>query len=585
MNDYMNMWVTVKYSVISCVFGLLWGQTSYDHTIMTYNILDYEDDDGRESDMRTVIHYVSPDILMAEEVHNTAGFNHFLSDVLNYDEPGLYEGAFIDQPTPDIDIALYYKPDFFDVVSTTTIDITSQYGYRDALECVLVHETTGIEFRLFGVHLKAGTDFETERESEANNLREYLNSLDPNTHFLVFGDFNFYNSDEGGFHRLTESQGDNDGQLFDPIDRIGNWHDNSSFADVHTQSSRDYYQNKNYGGMDDRFDFILASFAVINFTELNYVDDSYVAFGNDGEHLNQAINVGNNYVVPDNMADALVAASDHIPVYMELQFMGVTESSYQVVITEIMQNPAVVSDTYGEWFEIYNAGTESIDLRNWTIRDNDSDNHVITAVDPIMIETGDYLVLARNDDTSLNGGVEADYNYSGFLLSNGDDEIILLDEDGAEVDRVEYDGGPEFPDPTGFSMALMDVNADNNVGANWVESTVPFGDGDFGTPGEANYDVSVVEEPVIPGAFRLYQNYPNPFNPVTTIEYQLPNSSFVDLVVYNIQGQLVERLVHAQQSPGTYMIKWNASNVCSGIYLYKISAGEYTLSRKLLLLK
>ena len=581
------MRVTVKYSVILWVFGLLWGQTSYDHTIMTYNILDYEDDDGREADMRTVIHYVSPDILVAEEVHNTNGFNHFLSDVLNYDEPGLYEGAFIDQPTPDIDIALFYKPDLFEVLSTTTIDITSDWGHRDALECVVKHLATGLEFRLYGLHLKAGSESsdEADRESEASNLRDYLNDLDPETSFLVLGDFNFYNSDEGGFHKLTESQGDNDGQLFDPIDRIGNWHNNSSFVDIHTQSSRDYYQNQNYGGMDDRFDFILASSGVVNFTELNYVNDSYVAFGNDGEHYNQAINSGSNYVVPDSVADALVAASDHIPVYMELQFMGVTESSYQVVITEIMQNPAVVSDTYGEWFEIYNAGTESIDLRNWTIRDNGSNNHVITAVDPIMIEPGNYLVLARNDDTSLNGGVEADYDYSGFLLSNGDDEIILLDEDSAEVDRVEYDGGPEFPNPTGASMALMDVNADNNVGATWVESTVPFGDGDFGTPGEANYDVGVEDDPVLPQKFKLYQNYPNPFNPVTTIEYQLPNSSFVDLVVYNIQGQLVERLVHAQQSPGTYMIKWNASNVSSGIYFYKILAGEYTLSRKLLLLK
>ncbi|MCH7731056.1 MAG: lamin tail domain-containing protein [Candidatus Marinimicrobia bacterium] len=551
---------------------------------MTYNILNYEDDDGREADMRTVIHYVSPDILMAEEVHNTNGFNHFLSDVLNYDEPGLYEGAFIDQPTPDIDIALFYKPDLFEVLSTTTIDITSQWGHRDALECILVHETTGIEFRLFGVHLKAGTDSETERESEADNLREYLNSLNPNTHFLVLGDFNFYKSDEGGFHRLTESQGDNDGQLFDPIDRIGYWHNNSSFADVHTQSSRDYYQNQNYGGIDDRFDFILASSAVVNFTELNYVNDSYVAFGNDGEHYNQAINEGSNYVVPDNVADALVAASDHIPVYMELQFMGVTESSYQVVITEIMQNPAAVYDRYGEWFELYNADSVAIDLCNWTIKDVDNDSSVVECFDYFWIDPGQYLVFGRNSDSSSNGGVHIDYEFS-FTLGNTYDELILISPDGIVVDSVVWDDGATFPDPTGASMALVDPALDNNLGSNWVISTRPYGDGDFGTPGEANYDVSVVEELVIPEAFRLYQNYPNPFNPVTTIEYQLPNSSFVDLVVYNIQGQLIERLVHVQQSPGTYMIKWNASNVSSGIYFYKISAGEYTLSRKLLLLK
>jgi len=254
-------------------------QSFYNAKLMTYNILDYQgtssNDNSREDDLRMVIKYVEPDIIMAEEVHGTTGFNHFLDDVLNFNEADLYEGAFVDQSSPDIDIALYYKPDIFDVTSVTTIDITSNWGHRDALECVIIHLATGEEFRLYGVHLKAGNQSEdrADREEEADNLRNYLNGLDYDAHFFVLGDFNFYYSDEEGFQRLTESQTENNGQLFDPIDEIGYWHDNDDYADVHTQSSRGDYGGQWYGGLDDRFDFILASNSVLVYSSLNYVEN------------------------------------------------------------------------------------------------------------------------------------------------------------------------------------------------------------------------------------------------------------------------------------------------------------------------
>lgn len=84
---------------------------------------------------------------------------------------------------------------------------------------------------------------------------------------------------------------------------------------------------------------------------------------------------------------------------------------------------------------------------------------------------------------------------------------------------------------------------------------------------------------------RLFQNYQNPFNPVTTISYQLPKSAFVNLSIYNITGQLVETIVNDYKNPGFYTVEWNASNVGSGIYFYKISAGEFTKVRKCLVVK
>jgi serine protease len=89
----------------------------------------------------------------------------------------------------------------------------------------------------------------------------------------------------------------------------------------------------------------------------------------------------------------------------------------------------------------------------------------------------------------------------------------------------------------------------------------------------------------IPLSFSLYQNYPNPFNPSTKIRYDLPSESHVTLVVYDLLGQQVARLVDARQSAGQYEILFSASHLSSGIYFYRIQAGTYSDIRKMMILK
>lgn len=152
-----------------------------------------------------------------------------------------------------------------------------------------------------------------------------------------------------------------------------------------------------------------------------------------------------------------------------------------IVITEIMQNPNAVSDTDGEWFEIFNQGTQSINMNGWTIRDAGSDSHIIAQ--DVIIAPGSYAVLGRNGNTGTNGGVTLAYVYSGMSLANGADEVILENASGTIIDEVYYDGGVSWPDPTGASMVLSTVAVDNNVGANWAAGVDAFGSGDLGTPG------------------------------------------------------------------------------------------------------
>ena len=89
----------------------------------------------------------------------------------------------------------------------------------------------------------------------------------------------------------------------------------------------------------------------------------------------------------------------------------------------------------------------------------------------------------------------------------------------------------------------------------------------------------------IPNTFSLSQNYPNPFNPTTIIQYSIKEVSDVKLRVYDMLGREVKTLVNQQQSAGRYNIEFNAVNLSSGVYFYRIEAGNFIDSKKLLLLK
>lgn len=92
-------------------------------------------------------------------------------------------------------------------------------------------------------------------------------------------------------------------------------------------------------------------------------------------------------------------------------------------------------------------------------------------------------------------------------------------------------------------------------------------------------------KPLIPKFVQLYQNYPNPFNPSTTIEYQLNRSSPVLLQVFNSLGQRVITLINETQPPGSYQVRFDGSNLSSGVYYYRIQAGDFSNQKKMLLIK
>lgn len=90
---------------------------------------------------------------------------------------------------------------------------------------------------------------------------------------------------------------------------------------------------------------------------------------------------------------------------------------------------------------------------------------------------------------------------------------------------------------------------------------------------------------IAPNNFELLQNFPNPFNPITTISFSIQNESYVQLLIYNSIGQEIMKLVNEEKPIGKHELNWNASKFPSGIYFYQLRAGNYTQTKKMLLIK
>jgi len=186
----------------------------------------------------------------------------------------------------------------------------------------------------------------------------------------------------------------------------------------------------------------------------------------------------------------------------------------------------------------------------------------------------------------VNGepGITIDHNYfggaGGAAKFNGEDM-------GSNFING---GDPKFVSLTGLDFhvqsgsVLIDKGADlSSLFTTDKNGNTRSGAWDIGCYEYGSTQVSSV--PVEPITFDLSQNYPNPFNPMTSIKYQIPKSSFVKISVYNILGVEVRTLVNEEQSVGSYEVKLDANGLSSGVYFYKIQAGEFVQSKKMLLTK
>jgi hypothetical protein len=240
---------------------------------------------------------------------------------------------------------------------------------------------------------------------------------------------------------------------------------------------------------------------------------------------------------------------------------------YDLVINEFLaRNDTTKADKNGEyddWIELYNNSENTISLNNYYLSDN-AENLFKWQFPEISIQAHQYLIVWADEDGRQEG------LHANFKLSGDGEVIFLINADSQVVDEVV------------FSAQKADIST----------GRLPNGTGDFTTliPSFASENLIEVtnsdeKEPEIPEDFALMQNFPNPFNPKTTINYQLSMNSDVELSIYNVLGEKVTTLVKDNQPAGDYMVDWNASGFASGVYFYRLQAGNYHEVKKAILIR
>jgi endonuclease/exonuclease/phosphatase family metal-dependent hydrolase len=304
--------------------------------VMHYNLLYYgnsafcnetnDNTNQKDAFMRTILTYARPDIVtvnemsknstyhqrMLSEVFNQAGYALFdmvpgsnIADenimnlmFYNTEKLGYHSHATAQSLVRDIDVFRLYS-----------LDLGLDDGDTVFLSCVVGHLKAG-----------DGQDDENERADMVENTLAYLEANSPAGNYLFMGDFNFQESTEEAFQLMTGNSHPVF-RFYDPADAEGDWHNNSAYRHVHTQSTRTSQANNcgAWGGMDDRFDFIMMNNTIRDEADrVGYIDDTYWALGQDGFRFNGSIADPPNTSVPAYIVDALLGMSDHLPVMMDL---------------------------------------------------------------------------------------------------------------------------------------------------------------------------------------------------------------------------------------------------------------------------
>jgi len=306
--------------VLFTLFGTFQALPQFNAKIMTYNVLNYPGTSGPERNpyFRTVISATDPDILVVGELIGMNGFVTFRDSVMKKISDDYTGGDFIDGP--DTDHGIYFKSSMFEFISNVPI-VTE---LRDISRFTIKSKTTADTLIIFGVHLKSSTGSQNaaQRAREVDSLRKVTKTLHPGANFIVLGDFNLYSANEAAYQKLTDQT--QPGYFNDPLDMPGDWQDVPAYAPYHTQSPRKRsFGGGATGGLDDRFDLILMSSAVMEPGGITYIQNSYTSYGNDGNHLNDSINRPPNTAVGQVIADALHYAADHLPVFATFSFNSV----------------------------------------------------------------------------------------------------------------------------------------------------------------------------------------------------------------------------------------------------------------------
>lgn len=194
-----------------------------------------------------------------------------------------------------------------------------------------------------------------------------------------------------------------------------------------------------------------------------------------------------------------------------------------------------------------------------------------TTNEPLPVELSSFSAIVLQKGVRLEWRTETEVKNYGFDVQRN--ESITQSSGWSKIGFVEGNGNSNSPKEYYF--------LDEHISSAKYYYRLKQID----TDGKFSYSNAIEVQLDIPTKFELAQNFPNPFNPSTTIQYSLPKSGLVNLSIFNLLGEKVKELVNEQKEPGTYTVNFNASNLNSGLYFYKIETDGFIQTRKMMLLK
>ncbi|HLV15124.1 MAG TPA: T9SS type A sorting domain-containing protein [Xanthomarina sp.] len=314
-----------------CTNSLL-GQENF--KVMFYNLLNFPYDNNvpnRIQYLDLILSDYQPDLFMVCELNNLSGAQAILQ-VLQSRVSEDFESAVFTYNTSDdntgnqndLQNLMFYNSSKFILESQHEVPTLYRDFNHYKLKLNSTNQSTNpVYLNVIVCHLKAssGANNQALRLEMVQDLTTYLNGFPANSNVMLAGDLNVYSHLEPAISELLHTE--NNIVFADPADRMGNWHNNTEYLDMFTQSTRNQTGlGGASGGFDDRFDFILTSTNMLSEQDIYYVDNSYKAYGNNGnlDCYNQEIkdDFCEGVDFSSEIRDALYYFSDHLPVTLQL---------------------------------------------------------------------------------------------------------------------------------------------------------------------------------------------------------------------------------------------------------------------------
>ena len=263
----------------------------------------------------------------------------------------------------------------------------------------------------------------------------------------------------------------------------------------------------------------------------------------------------------------------------------------------LMYVPILISETNDEEFCIIPVGFSNLEGDSLTVilnenscisledmcLDEDNDGECDNAsIEPISIinDGSPSMTAPMGSQITLDGSTSYDLDgtiidYSWSQSADGDQGVFSSTNEAVVIFTV-----PSNMD-IGLVACIIWLTVTDDVGNEHMSELVIMGTNDA---------LDLSDDSNTPEKFKLNQNYPNPFNPVTSLSYNLPQDSHVSIIIYDMLGNVINNLVNTNQSSGYKIVQWNATDnlgqpVSAGVYLYKIQAGDFVDTKKMILLK